>query len=594
MRAITPVLDRLELDPAVGEGLAFRQAILAWCLRQARRASEPGAVEPALQWNMLAARLGCMDCAVLASAELEANVLAAATAIPVPPWRRSSGRPRRWLHVFTEAGSSAGHTAMAWRWMSVDPGPNRHSVILLSPHTAVSEELRQMVARRGGEVVQMDPNTPILARAEHLRAYAWAEADVVILHVHPWDVVPTLAFGIPGGPPVLLVNHSAHLFGVGGSVADLMINTRQSPQEDEWSVIYRGMGPERIVSLPLPLPDPGWRTLTPELRSQARQRLNVTADALVLITVGQSYKYTPLPGRDFLEVARTIVTRRPNVHLLAVGVLEDDQWREARTVTGGRIRAVGVQLDVTPFHAAADVYVEGFPVGSMTALLEAARQGLPCVLAPRSCPPPFGSDGAVFDGIGAGQPADVEEYIARVMAFLDDAGARERAGRALAAAAEAHHAGEGWLAKLEALNQRIPAHHEVRPLDQPPPIPWLLVAFWAAVTARVRADPLAIVYRSAARLGLKPRLDPAMRKAARVARPIRTLHPPHRWLITCTDYIAAFTPAGRSQVVYRLYDWLAAVLREDGKVTRLCRTWIDHLTSIRDRGRPAVRRRTTT
>jgi hypothetical protein len=210
-------------------------------------------------------------------------------------------------------------------------------------------------------------------------------------------------------------------------------------------------------------------------------------------------------------------------------------------------------------------------MGSATALLEAAHHGLPCVLAPRSCPPPFGTDGAVYDEMGVDQPADVEEYITRALVFIDDEGVRQRAGQSFADAVEKHHAGDAWLAKLETLKRSIPAGHAVHALDQPPPIPWPMVAFWSAVTIRNRADALGIIYRSAARLGLKPRFDPPMRNAVRAARRIRTLHPLQRWLISCTDRVAAVVPAERSGCLYALYDGLAAVLREDGKVMRLWR-----------------------
>ena len=221
-------------------------------------------------------------------------------------------------------------------------------------------------------------------------------------------------------------------------------------------------------------------------------------------------------------------------------------------------------------------------MGSATALLEAAHHGLPCVLAPRTCPPPFGSDGAIYDEMGVDQPADVAEYVARALAFLDDENLRQRTGQHFADAVEKHHAGDAWLAKLESLKCSIPAQHEIYRLDQPPQIPWPLVAFWSAVTVRNRADPLGIVYRSAARLGLKPRFDSSMRTAIRIAKPIRTLHPLQQWLISCTDRVAGVVPIERSDWLYALYEWLAAVLREDGKVMRLWRA-----LSRRGRGQDA-------
>jgi len=62
-----------------------------------------------------------------------------------------------------------------------------------------------------------------------------------------------------------------------------------------------------------------------------------------------------------------------------------------------------------------------------------------------------------------------------------------------------------------------------------------------------------------------------MREAVRVAKRIRMLHPIQRWLITCTDRVAAVVPIERSGRLYALYDWLATVLREDGKIVRFWR-----------------------
>ena len=39
--------------------------------------------------------------------------------------------------------------------------------------------------------------------------------------------------------------------------------------------------------------------------------------------------------------------------------------------------------DLRPFHEAADLYLDPMPLGSLTALLEVAALGIPCVLLPR-------------------------------------------------------------------------------------------------------------------------------------------------------------------------------------------------------------------
>jgi hypothetical protein len=308
------------------------------------------------------------------------------------------------------------------------------------------------------------------------------------------------------------------------------------------------------------------------MRARARAELGLPDAGRVVLTVGSSYKYAPLPGLDFLDFAREIVHARRDTWLLAVGVAEDERWRAARAETDGRVRALGVKLDLRRYYAAADVYVEGFPFGSTTAVLEAGQHGLPCVLAPASLPPPFGTDGRVFDEGGLSQPPDVQAYTQATLRLLDDPEAREQRSRAFSAAIDRQHTGEGWRARLEAMKARIPSTHEVRGLEQPPPVPWPFVAYWAAFSSRVRADALAIVYRSAVQLGLAPRLDLAMRNAARRARRIRTLHPPLRVLISMTDGLIASVPQAWAKGVYRAYDGLASLLREDGRISRLFRS----------------------
>ena len=82
---------------------------------------------------------------------------------------------------------------------------------------------------------------------------------------------------------------------------------------------------------------------------------------------------------DFVDVATSVLKRVPNAVVLAVGVRPDERWEAAAAKVGNRLRAVGIRDDVERFHEIADLYVEGFPLGSTTALLEAGLAGIPLV-----------------------------------------------------------------------------------------------------------------------------------------------------------------------------------------------------------------------
>lgn len=509
------------IENILWEKLRFRQAVFHWCLRNAQRAIDRNAIEEALQWDLLAASVACSHCDPLASPDLEAHLLKVASHLPIPNVRlsRRIARTQRWLHVLSIAYPTGGHTAMVKRWMMLDQGENQHSVALLAQKEPVPDSLISAVESTGGHVSRVDPEAGLLIRAAQLREKAWTEADFVVLHVHPWDVIPMVAFGVSGGPPVMLVNHASHIFWVGGSVADVILNGWDPEFVREWTVRYRGI--ERSDFLPIPVLEPNLSDAEPDARSElcaaTRKALKLPSEAIVLLTVGESYKYTPLAGVDFLQAATAILQANPNVYLIAVGREEDARWKAVRVATGGRLLALGRQLDVAPYHAVADLYLEGFPFGSTTALLEAGAKGIPCVLAPKVCPPFFTS--AMIGLKNLNQPVDVEDYVKQVILLIEDEQKRERLGSLLAIEIKKQHTRDAWLQHLRKVQSHLPHTHQLHPLPNPIPLPKHFVAFWAAFSSTLNGeDPLAFALWQSFYLSLKPRIDKDLWKSIRVGK----------------------------------------------------------------------------
>jgi hypothetical protein len=480
--------------------LPLNAAVFDWCLGNAWRCVARGTLEPALQWSLLAAKSAIHHgFGWLSSPELERLLMVAASRLPcrVPdraPW---SG-PLRWLHVMDRAYSIGGHTALVRRWIQCDTRGDRHSVILLSPREAVEPRLAAASGATGGVARALDPAAAIMERACQLRQEAWSQADRVVLHVHPWSVIPVVALGVPGGPPVMLLNHLSQQFWVGGSVADLVLNLRGSAQD--WSRAHRGIA--RNTILPIPIPDSAAGAVTSERRLAARQALGLPPSATVLLTIGHAYKYRPLPGIDFLEAASAILRARPAAYLVAVGPRDDARWAAARESTGGRIVAAGPQSDLRPYHDAADVYLEGFPFGSPTALFEVGQLGTPCVRAPRCVPPPFVVDDQALAGIE--QPAGLADHVEAVISLVDDPAERRRQGLALAESIKRHHSPASWPGELETALANLPQHHEVHPLTAATPLAGRVRDFAVSLTTLLHAsDTLSYTVKAAASLGLR-------------------------------------------------------------------------------------------
>src|SRR5262249_3589377 len=156
----------------------------------------------------------------------------------------------------------------------------------------------------------------------------------------------------------------------------------------------------------------------------------------------------------------------PKAYLLAAGVIEDDRWREASDKLDLRLRALGSlpQSKIAILHQASDLYIEGFPFGSTTALLEAGLHGLPAILSPAVCPAPYGTDGvALYDTLE--RPDSIERYKLEAISLLQNPSRRAALGVKLQKSILAHHTGAGWRRYLMSAIQALPPEHRVHPIQ---------------------------------------------------------------------------------------------------------------------------------
>ena len=195
-----------------------------------------GHPERALMWIQLTANFAWLfHPARFADGEIENIALEIGKeleALQQPPADTStneshSREQRRVLHVATGVSGIGGHTRLISNWMEND-GDSRHSLLLLSqPNEPVPEWLRLAAEASGGTITSLPSNLHLLEKATRLRAFARDQADIVVLHQHPDDVVPVVAFAAEGGPPVVIMNHADHVFWLGTSVADVVGNIRE-------------------------------------------------------------------------------------------------------------------------------------------------------------------------------------------------------------------------------------------------------------------------------------------------------------------------------------------------------------------------------
>jgi hypothetical protein len=175
---------------------------------------------------------------------------------------------------------------------------------------------------------------------------------------------------------------------------------------------------------------------------------------VLFLSIATPYKWFPMPGMEgFAELHAPYVSTHPKIKWIAVGPDETEEWKRASISTQGRLRTVGVQDELDIYYQASDVYVDPFPLGGLTALLEAGLHGLPLVAY---TPHPA----EVAEGLGPFDPSlrrclirhsDHQLYLRTLDYLADNPGYRFELGREVQRAIAEHNAGFAWQQSLEAV-----------------------------------------------------------------------------------------------------------------------------------------------
>jgi hypothetical protein len=354
------------------------------------------------------------------------------------PAPRRAGRMRV-LHVATQVGAIGGHVRMLWRWIGEDAA-NTHSVALTRQFGAIPDRLVDAVEASGG-AVHLINHTPgsYLNWARKLQRHMHA-ADLVVLHSNSMDILPFIALGgFRDRPPVIVLNHSDHMFWLGAGVADSVVNTRASGHE--LCIRRRNIGADRNLRLPLCL-EPAVRERSKE---EAKAELGIDPERIVLLSIARGVKYRRLGTVTYADLFLPVLSENPSVQLIVIGPGEQADWAEACALVPGRITALPETPNTRPYLEAADIYVDSFPFPSNTSLFEAGLAGLPLVSFF-----PFGEDCEVMGADSFGfdstilRPRSRDELVSTLSDLIADKAARHALGERAKRSIEATNMGPSW------------------------------------------------------------------------------------------------------------------------------------------------------
>ena len=225
------------------------------------------------------------------------------------------------------------------------------------------------------------------------------------------------------------------------------------------------------------------------------------------------------------------------------------------------MRALGTipQSRLGAIHNAADVYIEAFPFGTTTALLEAALKGIPAVLAPAQCPPPYGSDGVALDDT-LRRPSSLEDYKKQIISLSKNPLERELQGNKLCSSVTLHHTGRGWKQYLEDAIRRLPDEHSLDPMIAPVQTPQGVHEYWSNFVSKWGSryeETLEHSVELALAMGLRPRLTDQVLRACKKFKCVRrhgTI--PLPLLVLLCNFFLPNLPIGWAHNIFRFFSFM--------------------------------------
>jgi len=275
-------------------------------------------------------------------------------------------------HLMTQAYEIGGHTKLVTRWIQNDD-KHKHNVLLLNQGTLpIPEQLKIAVSSSKGTINFIKQINGIIEKSQSiLDSITKLDSDVVVLHIHPYDisVIPTLSK--LENTPVIFLNHADHVFWVGGSVANVNACIRDSAIAI--SISRRHIPSNNNLVLPIPL------TKAPlcKNRKELKESLGLVGKT-VLLSIASSYKYKPSSDKDFCKSLLPIIDAKSDTVLIVIGPsLEDKYWKHYHNLSDGRIIPLGIKNDISDYYFVSDIYIDSIPFGSLTSVLDAGNRGIP-------------------------------------------------------------------------------------------------------------------------------------------------------------------------------------------------------------------------
>jgi hypothetical protein len=285
--------------------------------------------------------------------------------------------PDTTLHVLSHAEFSGGHNRLVKNWIEFDES-RKHSIIITKQYkTPIPDFLIESVEKSGGQIYNL-VNDNRMKKAKQLLDIA-SRYEKIIIHSHPDDVTPLLAFANPNwSKPIYVLNQANYAFNIWVSIADMVLDLSKSDRQI--SMRYRGCSRSKILQIPIEEHEANKDYRNELQKRQTFNKYSLPYDCKVITSMAADYKYTPVSSYNFQDFVKHVVNNYSDVYFVIIGGdYKKNVWRKLMKETNGRVKVLGeLPKDlVDEILNITDLYIDSFPICSYTCVLQAIDKGIP-------------------------------------------------------------------------------------------------------------------------------------------------------------------------------------------------------------------------
>lgn len=276
------------------------------------------------------------------------------------------------LHVMSMCCKIGGHTRVVERWVGQSPSEQEHSVVLLEQNDVpIPELLQENIKGKSGELIIFEKGMDYIKKALKLRELA-LHYEYIVLHVHMDDPTALIAFGTEKFTrPVIFFNHADHLFWLGKSISDIVVDIRE-----QGSVTRSGRKIDKNFVMGVPVEN---KTVKKIDKNQVREKLAIPEDKKFILSVGSEFKFTPLNNKSIVDVLHKKLLSNKNVLLYLIGPsVENKYWKNVQKKYVEKIKILGevdYENEYFEYINSADLILDSWPVGGGAVMQDAINCG---------------------------------------------------------------------------------------------------------------------------------------------------------------------------------------------------------------------------